>query len=347
MARKAHTSVPERGVRNRPFAQEDEPVRLGVLTNPTAQHNHRFPVTHRRLARRLRCPADAIQTADRSEIEQAVRVLLSERRVNLFAINGGDGTIHGAINAMVRLYADDWAAGCRVPPVLLLLNGGTYNMASRAMGTKGDPERTVARFLERYGQTALNKVPVREIGLLEVHPEGRAPMLGMVFGSEVVANALDLCDRLGSGYIGLARLLTQGVAGFVLQTEFYRTHAALLRPRDSNVSLDGHGLNDVVGAVASTIDLMLARGLVWSLTIAPGTAGFHAKLVRAKTPGEVVRLLPHLLWELPHPMIATHPDARRLVTWGRFTVDGELYDHDGRVEVRVSPYRFRVVSGEI
>ncbi len=321
-------------------------MRLGVLTNPTAQHNHRFPFTHRNLVQRLGSAANAVLTADRSEIEGAIRSLLVEREVNVLAINGGDGTIHGAINAMARLLGAEWGQGRREPPVLLLLNGGTYNIASRALGTKGEPVRTVSRFLARYRGAALRDVATREVGVLEVRPQDRDPMLGMVFGSEVVANALDLCDRMGSGYLGLARLLVQGVASYVLRSRFYRAHAGLLRPSEPWMEVDGRGVGDAIGAVASTVDLMLARGLVWSLTVAPGTAGFHAKVVRGKSPGEVVRLLPHLLWEIPHPMVAAFPDASRLVASGRFTVDGELYDHAGRVEVRSSPLRFRIVSGD-
>lgn len=331
-----------------------------MLTNPTAQHNHRFPFTHGNLVQRLGNAADAVLTADRSEIEGAIRSLLVEREVNVLAINGGDGTIHGAINAMARLFGAEWERGGGSPPVLLLLNGGTYNIASRALGTKGDPVRTVSRFLSRYRGTALRDVATREVGVLDVRPLGpfaggrgvggwvrpNEPMLGMVFGSEVVANALDLCDRMGSGYLGLARLLVQGVVGSALRTRFYRAHAGLLRPSEPWMEVDGRGIGDGIGAVASTVDLMLARGLVWSLTVAPGTAGFHAKVVRGKSPGEVVRLLPHLLWEIPHPMIAAFPEASHLVASGRFTVDGELYDHAGRVEVRSSGVRFRIVSGD-
>lgn len=325
---------------SRTHAGPNAPVRLGVLTNPVALHNHRFPFTHRNLVRRLGT-AYAVETADRTKIEGAIRSLLLDREVNVLAINGGDGTIHAAMNTMARAFPADSPL-----PILLLLNGGTYNMASRALGTKGDPVRTVSRFLERYRGASLRDIKTREVGVVEVHPEGRESMIGMVFGSEVVANALDLCDRMGSGYLGLARLLLQGVAGYALRTDFYRRHADLLRPSHPWIEVDGRGVGDSIGVVASTIDLMLARGLICSLTVVPQMKGFHAKVVRGKSPGDVVRLLPHLLWEVPHPMIETVPDASRLRTFGRFTVDGELYEHEGVIEVRANPLRFRVVSGD-
>jgi len=321
-------------------------VRLGVLTNPAAQHNHRFPFTHRRLRRRLESAADAVATADKTQIESAIRHLLIEREVNVLAINGGDGTIHLAINHMVALRGRDVTLGRARFPALLLLNGGTYNMASRAMGTKDDPVSTLTRFLGRYSQTPRSEVATRSLGLLEIAREGSSPMLGMVFGSEVVANALELCDRLGSGYLGLAKLLMKGAAGYVLRTDFYRSNAWRLRPTDPLAEVDGTACRDMTGAVASTIDLKLARGMVWALTTSGGAGGFHVKLVRAKGPGEVVRLLPYLLWEFQHPMVQSFPEARRLRTTGSFTVDGELYEHSGPLEVTLSTHRFEVVAGE-
>lgn len=328
-----------------PEVRRDEPIRLGVLTNPIALHNNRFPFTHRNLVKHLAHASDAVVTATLAEIGPAVRHLIAERRINVLAINGGDGTIHGALNTMIEGFETGWLSA--EPPVLLFLNGGTYNMASRALGTKGDPVETISRFRAKYRGSAFGQVATRELALLEVIPEGKPKIHAMVFGSEVVANALDLCARMGSGYLGLAKLLGKGVLGYLFQTRFYRENAALLNPSNPVIVVDGEALSGVAGAVASTIDLKLARGLIWSLTMPPEAKGFHAKVVRARAPGDLVRLLPYLLWEIPHPFIATFPQAQTLMTSGRFTVDGEIVEHEGTILVRTSPYRFRVVWGEV
>jgi hypothetical protein len=325
---------------------ETRPVRLGVLTNPVAQHNHRFPFTHRRLGEQLASTGDAIATADPSQIDEALRFLLFERGVTVLAINGGDGTIHGTINHLAALLGPDVLSGQARFPTLLMLNGGTYNMASRAMGTKADPVTTVRRFQDRHRGGTLGAVQTRSMGLLEIRADGMDPMLGMVFGSQVVRDVLELCDDLGSGYLGLASLLAKGVMGSALQTRFFRENLWRLRPRDDRIWVDGRLHTNVLAAAASTIDLKLARGLVWALTIPPGSRGFHAKVIRAKSPSEVVHVLPHLLWELSHPMIGAHPEAERLVTHGSFTVDGELHEPAGRLEVTLSSHRFDVVSGD-
>jgi diacylglycerol kinase family enzyme len=321
-------------------------TRLGVLTNPAALHNHRFPFTHPKVALQLSSTADAVVTADASQVDDAVRHLLLERGVNVLAINGGDGTIHGAVNRMASLLGPEVRAGRVRLPILLLLNGGTYNMASRAMGTKADPLTTVQRFLARWGQRPVSEVPTRDVGLLEVRRRGQDPMLGMFFGSEVVANALALCDRMGSGYLGLGRLLANGTAGFVLRTGWWREESRRLRPTEPTAQVDGTTVTEVSAVVAATLDMMLARGMVWALTTSGTGEGFHAKIIRAKAPGEVVRLLPNLLWELSHPMIHAYPDARRLCLAGSFTLDGELYDHAGPLEVVPGPFRLQIVPGD-
>lgn len=317
-------------------------MRLGILTNPVARQNHLTPLTHGRLQGHLGSASDAVVTADKSEIDAAVRHLLLDRGVSVLAINGGDGTIHGVVNSI----ASSVVPTGRPLPTLLFLNGGTYNLASRAMSTKGDPVATVRRFLSRFEDGPLSAVPTHRVGLIEVRGEGRPPMLGMFFGSQVVANALELCDRMGSGYLGLARLLGQGLAGYLLRTAFFRDNAWRLRPDDPNGVVDGVPFADVVAVVAATVDMKLARGMVWALTAPPGGGAFHVKLIRGKGPGDVVHLLPHLLWELPHPMILSFPEASRVLTSGSFTLDGELYEHRGPLELRLSPLSFAVVCGE-
>lgn len=328
------------------LAPEPDRVRLGVLTNPTAQHNDRFPFTHHALGAELASELDAVRTATKAEIDDAVRFLVVDRGVNVLAINGGDGTIHGTINALVRLMGPDVDAGRARLPRLLLLNGGTYNMASRAMGTKNDPVTAVHKFLALFSEEPPSAIATQPVGLLEIARPGRDPMLGMVFGSQVIMNVLGLCDDLGSGYLGLASLLGRGAIGTLFRTRFYQENRWRLRPDDGIAWLDGERFENVTAIAASTIDLKLVRGVVWALAVPAGSKGFAVRALRTRTPGEMVRLLPHLLWDLPHPLIKSIPEASGIVTSGDFTVDGELYASEGRIEVSMSRFAFDVVLGE-
>lgn len=321
-------------------------VRLGVLTNPGAFHNSRFPFTHRNIRSRLASDHDAVVTIDSNDAARAVKYLIEDRGVNVLGINGGDGTIHSVINALVRAYGDEIQAGRLVLPPILLLNGGTYNMASRAMRTNHYPLDTTGRFLGRYEGCSVSEIATRRLGLLRVTPEGDSPVLGMVFGSQVIASVLDLCDQMGGGYAGLAKLLVLGGAGYFLKTKFFKENRWRLTATDREAIVDGRGVRGVTGIVASTIDMKLVRGLIWALTASTADDGFHIKVIRSQTGSDVVRLLPYLLWELPHPMIQAWPQAGRLETSGDYTLDGELYSHKGRITVDLSPFSLRMVSGE-
>ena len=325
---------------------EPDRIRLGVLTNPVALHNYRFPFIHHALGAELASELDAVRTATKAEIDDAVRFLVVDRQVNVLAINGGDGTIHGTINALVRLLGKDVDAGRSRLPRLLLLNGGTYNMASRAFGTKDDPVTTARRFRKRWSDVPPSALPTRPVGLLELARAGHDPMLGMVFGSQVVMNVLGLCDDLGSGYLGLASLLSQGAAGTLLHTKFYHQNRWRLRPDDPIAWLDGHRYENVTAIAASTIDLKLVRGVVWAIAVPAGTKGFAVRALRNRTSGEMVRMLPALMFDLPHPLVLSIPEARSLVTSGDFTLDGELFPSKGRIDISLSRYSFDVVMGE-
>ncbi|HNZ02537.1 MAG TPA: diacylglycerol kinase family protein [Myxococcota bacterium] len=321
-------------------------VRLGVLTNPSAQHNERFPYTHRNLEKHLDSMSDAVVTASAAECDAAVRHLLVERGVNVLGINGGDGTIHSTLAAIIDLKRIDPS----IPmPTLLLLNGGTYNIASRAMRTNHNPADTLRRFKARWADAPLACVSTRELALLQVTPTGsdaHGPIPGMVFGSQVIANVLDLCDGIGGGYIGFSEFLARGVAGYAFKTRFFNSNKWRLQHTADRIQVDGVSEHGTVGVVASTIDLKLARGLVWAISATDPADGFHSKTIRAMNPSDVVRLIPYLMWEFPHPMIVARPHTRTIQTSGPFTLDGELYPDMGPIDVSMGDWRFDVVAGE-
>jgi hypothetical protein len=326
----------------RAVERQGEWIRLGVLTNPVALHNHRFPFTHRSIQGHLDSYADAVLTVSKDEIKDAIMHLLFERNVNCLALNGGDGTIHAALNAVV----DSGIAEKGQLPLLLLLNGGTYNMASRAFGTKGDPVTTVRRFVRRYKDRKICDVNTRRMSLLAIRFGDGSKMVGMVFGSEVVANALDLCDKLGGGYLGLAKLLLRGSAGCLVNSRFYRENLWRIAPSDDSVTVDGRRYSGVIGFVASTIDLKLVRGMVHSLRAADGKEGFSCKLLLGRGGRDIVVTLPALLWDLGHERVINLEVSSSAVLFGGFTVDGELYEDRGLIEISRFPYCFDVVSGD-
>jgi hypothetical protein len=314
-------------------------MKLGILSNPISHHNHRFPPTHRNISRLLKASRDAVETKNKDEIPDALNYLIRDRGVNILGVNGGDGTIHSVINSIIELKEEENTKGHLFDfPRFLFLNGGNYNMAARAMGTTGDPERTVEYFVSRHGRKKLRELPCRMITLLKVEPSSEKMMFGMIYGSHVICNALDLCIKFGSGYDGLLKLLTKAFIGYITKnSEWEREHRRLDTP-DEPVVLDGIPYSDSAGGVASTVDLMLVKGLIKSLTVDRENEGFHAKILLTKEHGKIIRLLPKLLFELDDRDIFTIKEASELITHGDFTLDGEIYRNTGKVVVTRSSY---------
>jgi diacylglycerol kinase family enzyme len=288
----------------------------------------------------------AIATRHLDDLPAAVRQLLVHERVNVLAANGGDGTVHALVNAVWEL-ADDMEAlaGRPLPlPRFLLLEGGTMNLLSRALGTRGRALSTVEWFVDRYGGSALSEVPCRELSVLAVEHAGRV-RAGFVFGSELVRNALWVYGELGEGYRGLARLLFHATTGLALKTAIWRKYGHLLDPPRTEVWVDGVALRPYSVAVATTVDLELLGGAVRAARVDQAGGGFYVKIITETDKARLLALLPALLRNWEHPRVTERDGVESLAVRGPFTLDGELYgEGGGEVRVSLSPRRLAAVT---
>ncbi len=328
----------------------DAPVRLGVLVNPNARRGDLGRRRTRAWLERTLGRSRIVHTPQPGYVMPALRALLAGEGVNVLAVSGGDGTLHSALGALWSLLdAAEAAVGHPVaPPRLLLLNGGTMNMVARAMGTPGAARHTLRWFLGRWGHAPLGAVRVRRVGVLRVC-EASATRLGFIFGSEVVYNALWLYTQFGEGYAGLARLLAKAGVAYRFRTPLWEQYGRLLEPPKTPALLDGVAHAPYEAAVASTVGLTLARGWIRALDVPEGAEGFHVRLVLETHPGRLLAMIPLLMRQGRHPRVLDRCDARKLVVWGRYTLDGELYDppqEDTRVEVTRSERAMLAVLNE-
>ena len=312
--------------RYREMCEADAPMRLGVISNPFSRTNARTRLYDRLLPTFLRDRGDAIETRTLADLDRALRTLLFERGVNVLGLNGGDGTLHAGVNRLLALSDEVLKrTGRPLPmPKLLFLNGGTLNIVSRATGTKGNPVRTVRHFT-RLGRATLGEVPSRRIGLLRVAEKGGAVRHGFVFGSEIVANALELYTQFGEGYAGLARFLVELVAGYLLHTRTWQEHGWKIDPPSGPVSVDGVTWPHYLCAAAATIDLTLVKGVISAFHVPEASEGFFVKLVLETDKGRIIRLIPKLMTARADAQIADVPEAGTLTVQGGYTLDGECF----------------------
>jgi hypothetical protein len=310
-------------------------VRPGLVSNPLARTNWRS-VGHPRLRALLPEPDNAIETPSIRDLDASFERLFFERGVNVVILNGGDGTIHHALNSALRvierasLRTLGPEGGLLPIPLFLFVNGGGMNMLARVFGTRGHPLRTTRRFLELTRRASFGSLPKRCVPLLKVAtPHEDAPRYGYIFGSEIVFNALAMYERFGQGYQGLARFLWEVGAGFALRTELWYQYGHLLDAPRSALVIDGCPYPAYTAAVATTVPLQLVKGLIASVRriATPGTMNALAVLPTEKS--EVIRLIPSLMTGAPADGVLFRPAARQMALRGPFTLDGERFDRHG------------------
>ena len=309
-------------------------VRLGVVSNPFSRTNARTRLYDRILPRFMQDGTLALSTRTLADFDRALHYLLFDRGVNVLGLNGGDGTLHLGVNRLIELRRRTLEeTGCDLPlPKLLFLNGGTLNIVSRATGTKGNPAGTVRRFRKVAHGKRLGELPLRRLQLLRVREHERShparllrTRYGFVFGTEVIANALEMYAMFGEGYAGLARFLVELTVGYVFNTRLWQEHGWKMDPPRSGLSVDDVTYPRWLAGVASTIDLSILKGVVTAVRVPDGQEGLAGKLILETRKGQILRMIPWLMFDRPHPRAADLNGASQLRMTGGYTLDGEVF----------------------
>jgi len=303
------------------------PIRLGIISNPFSRKNARSHITDRLLPRLVPDPSTVVNTQSVDALDKALRYLIFERGVNVLGLNGGDGTLHAAINRLIALQKEaERQFSLPFPlPKLLFLNGGTLNIVSRATGTKGNTIRTVKSFLKRTNGRVLGQLETQDLKLIRVTKENQEANYGFVFGTELVANALEMYGLFGEGYTGLIRLLSEVTLGYQLHSRLWQEHGWKLDPPTTSLTIDQVGFPQYCAVVAATIDLSLIKGVLSAIQVEPNSDGVYTKCILETDPGRLIGLIPRLMTGRRHQMIQEFPQAQQIRAFGGYTLDGECF----------------------
>jgi hypothetical protein len=113
---------------------------IGVISNPSSGHNReQFNSIQSRIDG---CPdVHHIVTQSPADIAPALATL-AQRRIDVLAINGGDGTASAVLGKLLESQL------FQTPPVIVLLPGGTANNTAGDIGVPGPLKRAVERFCQ-------------------------------------------------------------------------------------------------------------------------------------------------------------------------------------------------------
>jgi len=309
---------PDNGVRG------ERVQRLLVVTNPRSRQNRRDPALTERLRALVGGRGEVVAPTTPAELEDALRRARAEG-VDLVAINGGDGTSHLVLTAMVTV----WGEG--LPPVTLL-RGGTMNTIASGLGIRGRTEAVLRRLL------ANPDAPVVTRSLLRVDSE--PPQYGFLFGNGLISNFLAVYyEGSEPSPAKAAWILARGVLSGFVQGALIRRLMARVRLQ---VGLDGEELpaRDYLAIGAGTVDDIGLRFRPFH--DAPSHPGRLHLLAIACSPLAFILQLPRIWLARP----TRHPDIRpALVRRARleadepiaFMVDGDFHQGGRVLELSAGP----------
>jgi len=299
---------------------------IGVITNPRSRLNRRNPELAERLAYVLGEKGALAAPSDLDALD-AVAENLRDREIDIVAINGGDGTNHAVLTALVRAYGE------RPLPRIALLRGGTMNTVASGLGINGTPTELLGRLTSRYHREMPLAVVRRDLMLVN-------GLAGFLFGNGLISNWLEVYyEGSEPSPSKAAWLLLRSVASALVQGPLVRR---VVRPVRARVTLDGEPFPDRpwMTVAAGTVD-----------DIGLGFRPFHRTVdhpgyLHAVAVGCTAPQLAGQLWSMYRATGLKHPDiveklGKSLVIEADeplgFMVDGDFHQGVRRVEVRLGP----------
>lgn len=125
---------------------------IAVVSNPRSGKNRRDPALVERLAYVLGEAGEVAQPQSIDHLHDAVRGF-RDRDVDVVCVNGGDGTLHKVLSALVVVYGDG-ARGDDLRtlqlPAVAILKGGTLNTMASNIGQKLGGDALLGRVVQAW-----------------------------------------------------------------------------------------------------------------------------------------------------------------------------------------------------
>lgn len=303
---------------------------IAVVSNPRSRQNRRNPALSGQMSFMLGNRGQLAQPQTREELVVQARVF-REEGIDVLAVNGGDGTLHMVLTALIEAY--DGAP----LPAIAILRGGTMNTIAHGLGISGTPGEILSSVLLRYHTN--QPLPSAERHILCVEG-GERPEYGFLFGNGLLSNFLEEHYRTPDpSPISAAWLLLRASVSAALNGELAQR---LSRPAQCSVEADGvrwPGMSFLTVTIGTVDDIGLGFRPFYEALRHPGR--MHALGFACDAFG-VVRCLPRIRMALPierGDVFSSIPERVVLRSDAPlpFMLDGDFHPAGQTVTVSVGP----------
>jgi diacylglycerol kinase (ATP) len=292
-------------------------LRSAILTNPHSNRNRRhLPRLREQLA--AHPEIRHVETTSLDDLPGAVSALLDDG-IELLGINGGDGTVHLALTAMLHARAGG------PMPALALLPGGATSMSARGVNGGAVPfERALANLFD----ASAGRRTGESRHLIKVHENGDRAQLGLCMGMGAIVSGIEYChERIYS--LGFRDEWAAGMALLRAGWGIARRESVFADGVPIDVDIDGHrhSARASIFLVTALNELLLGIRPFWG----SGKDPLRITLVREHA-RRFLRSFPDLLRGRPDPHLteAAGYFSRRgssvdIRCDGPYMIDGEIY----------------------
>ena len=297
---------------------------IGIITNPHSKSNKRNPKRSKLLSYIVGKRGFQEITSNVEDLEKVAQHFLRQK-IDILAINGGDGTISHTISAFVKCYGDNPL------PKVLLLGGGTMNVVSRNLGIRGRPEAILAKIVEAVSiESELKTSKLGTIAIEDRH--------GFLYADGTSANLLKEFYIKKAGFVRGAWLGLKLSVATLFRSSFYRR---MIQP----TKIKFHPFpffpiyHKTIGTYASTLArLPLGIPMFGKKLRSDGT--FRAITISMPPYKLLPRMIPMALYGKQGHYLGKHNfDAKKLEIESEepfiYTLDGELFTSKNN-KVRIS-----------
>jgi diacylglycerol kinase family enzyme len=302
-------------------------VPLVVFVNPGSRANRKDPGCADRFATILGDTGRVAAPAGLDVLADEARRAAAESPA-LIAIHGGDGTLHRTLSALISAY------GGRALPPIAILTGGTMNVVASSLGIRAKAED----FLTELVAAARAGTPPATLHrrCLQIGDH-----YGFIFGNGLLSNFLEEYYARGSYGTWRALWVVLRTLFSLLTTRRYARR--ILRRFCGLVMVDGRPLprRQLTGLGAATVtEIGFKLKLHHRADDDPDRMGglaIHGGAVSLLLDIINVRLGRGLSAKRATSFVANHVSIAPDAPESTYTLDGDLYTHQGPLTVQIGP----------
>ncbi len=299
---------------------------IGVIHNPFARGNIKRPHIADQLRQILGDDGHVFETRNLDELPELAERFIKEG-FELLAVNGGDGSLHLALSAFIKVYRD------RLLPRVIPLRGGTMNTMPNSLKLKGKTLDICKKAVELH--RTKQPFEIFKQPLVRLNEK-----YGFMSGAGLAANFLDAYySGTGTGPVAGAKVIARALSSAITRGQYAKR---LFEPAKAKITADGETVpfQEFTAILGCTI-----REIGLGFTPTPHAYDKEGHFQFIATRIKLLSVIPRLP-KLYFGKDIIHPDLLSRVVRDvlikpldnmRYMVDGELYETEEPIQMSVGP----------